>query len=1092
MFKRGHRNAAHIRRLAGALLGTALALGIWAGSSSAALDAHRSATVSQELPPLGALSPIQATSIQWAQTGSPTFRWKFTSRDGSEQHVVTMDDSALKMGQIFSAPGTDVIAGPITWNYLPDPQGAPLLDGSWTGPGWMLYFSSNKCGGAGNFIPFGFDPGLFGVTCPVGGFPTIMSELGAVPGAWVTVGPDFAGCIADMTQMPGSVCLARFIPAAEMSLYVKPISDVEVWNGQPWDVSCPANQYAPACWFAAPPPVDLSVDVKAFVDHTPVDAGTTSDGFSIEVSNVHDNEVVVSSISADIPEGFTYVNGSTSGALTTDPSIDGRRLTWTGPFIRPAHSNLLFGFNASIAPELSGGDYTMTASAVTDKTYSGAATLTIADARVPLIFVPGIMGSKLYCGTANWWPMFTADKTGSLFQLLALINHGNDESACSTPLDPAHIVDTAFSVLDEYNKTIDALVAAGYVPGRTLFAYPYDWRKSVTAGAGGLLAKIDAVRTQTHAAQVDILAHSQGGLVTRVALTDPASIGKVRRVLTMATPFYGAAKLLSVLITGTPCIPGNVFDWQLLFWHVAYCPTNGPTVQQVLRTLPGPHDLLPSLSYFDAVRPPIRRDGVALTPAEYQSYVRSVSDPVLVDSAFQYHATYDARGPADPNVQWKQIVGHGDLTTIGNVFLSSDPQLNWATVQYADGDGTVPSGSAQSGGLFPTGQTDGIDHMGIATQSCTLEFAVEYFQFPVSPPFGGCVGADTASTTRAFARTQTVAPAGVELAVDGSLTAVVSDGSGHSTDAATDDATIPNSDYNAVGASQSFLFRDPGSYHATVTSTALGMARVRVRSLGLDGPLAQALFLVPTLPSGARLSLDFSSGDVAAARIDADLNGDGTTDEVLAPDAVTSGVAAEDTTAPTVAGDATLKGLFSSTVTLTAADSGSGVAHIYYRIGSGAEQTYTAPFTAPMFSTISFRALDAAGNVSGESTLVADDAPNTRAFADQLTPNHPILRFLDPRGDVDWFSFQANGAARYRVQLYQLPGDYDLQLFDANGALVAAPRVRGRGAEEVFRQLPAGTYYVEITAAADTQGASRPWDRFHPYGLQLMSVPGQR
>ncbi|HEY8646584.1 MAG TPA: pre-peptidase C-terminal domain-containing protein [Gaiellaceae bacterium] len=1090
MFKRGHRNAAHICRLAGAFLGAALAIGILTGSSSAAVDAHRSAAVSQELPPLGALSPIEATSVQWAQTGSPTFRWKFPARDGSEQHLVTMDDSALGMGHVFTSPDSDVVAAPVAWNYLPNPQGAPLLDGTWSGPGWALYFTSNKCGGAANFLPWNFDPSLSGPTCPVGGIPTIKSELEAVPGAWIAVGPDFAGCVATMTQMPGAICLARFIPAAEMSLYVKPISDVEVWNGQPWDVSCPANQYAPACWTGAPAPVDLSVEVKAFVDHSPVDAGTTSDGFSIEVSNVNDHQVVVSSISADLAEGFTYVSGSTSGALTSEPAIDGRRLTWRGPFVRPAHSNLLFGFNAAIAPELSGGDYTMTASAVTDKTYSGAATLTIADARVPLIFVPGIMGSELSCGGANWWPTFAADKSGSLFQGLALANHGNDESTCLTPLAADGIVDSAFGS-KKYGATIDALVAAGYVPGRTLFTYPYDWRKSVTSGAGGLLAQIDAIRAHTHAAQVDILAHSQGGLVTRVALADPASVGKVRRVLTMATPFYGAAKLLSVLITGKPCIPGNVFDVHVSLWHIAYCPTNGPTVQQVLRTLPGPHDLLPSLSYFDAVRPPIRRDGVALTPTEYQSYVRSISDPVLVDSAFQYHATYDARGPADPNVQWKQIVGHGDLTTIGNVFLSSDPQLDWATVQYADGDGTVPSGSAQSGGLFPTGRTDGIDHMGIATESCTLEFAVEYFQFPTSPPFGGCVGADTASTTRAFARTQSVAPAGVELALDGSLTAVVSDGSGHNTDATIEDATIPNSDYNAAGESQSFLFRDPGSYHAAVTSTAPRIARVRVRRLGLDGPIAQALFLIPTLPSGARLSLDFTSGDVAAARVDADLNGDGTTDEVLAPDAVTSGVAAEDTTAPNVAGGATLDGLLSSTVTLTADDSDSGVAHIYYRIGSGAEQTYTGPFTSPMFSTISFRAMDAAGNVSGESTLVADDAPNTRAFADQLTPLHPILRFLDPRGDVDWFSFQANGTARYRVQLYQLPGDYDLQLFDANGALVAAPRVRGRGAEEIFRQLPAGKYYVEITAAADTQGANRPWDRFHPYGLQLISVPGQ-
>ena len=1094
MFKSGPRSATAIRRLAGALLGATLAIGILTGSSSAALNAHRSAAVSQELPPLGALSPIEATSIQWAQTGSPTFRWKFPSRDYTQQHLVTMDDSALAMGQIITSSDSDVVAAPVAWNYLSNPQGIKLLDGTWSGPGWALYFTSNKCGGASELLPWNFDPSLHGVTCPTGGIATIKSELETLPGAWITVGPDYGGCIAVMTQMPGSICLARFIAAAEMSLYVKPISDVTLWTSEPWDVSCPANQYAPACWFAAPPPIDLSVDVKAFVDHSPVDAGTTSDGFSIEVSNVQDHEVVVSSISADLPQGATYVPGSTTGALTSDPVIDGRRLTWTGAFVRPAHSNLLFGFNTALAADLPGGDYPMTASAVTDKTYSGATTLTINEARVPLIFVPGILGSKLKCDGIDWWPTFAADPTGLLFQRLALSNHGTEDSALclNPPITPDGILDTGFWIFDKYDKTMNTLIASGYVPGRTLFTYPYDWRKSVTASAAGLLDKIDAIRAQTHAPQVDILAHSQGGLVTRVALTLPESVGKVRRVLTMATPFYGAAKLLSVLITGTPCIP-NTIDKNLLFLQISYCPTDGASVQQVLRTLPGPHDLLPSLSYYSAVHQPIFRDGVALTPAEYQSYLESVSDPVLVDSAFQYHATYDARLPADPSVQWKQIVGHEELTTtIGNVFLSTDPQLAWATFKYTDGDGTVPSGSAQSSGLFPTARTDGIDHMGIATSGCTLEFAVEYFTFPTSPAFGGCVHPDPASTTRAFARAQTVAPAGVELAVDGSLTAVVTDGSGHSTDGATDDTAVPNSDYNAEGASQSFLFRDPGSYHATVTATAAGMARVRVRSLSLDGPIAQALFLVPALPSGARLSLDFSSGDVAASRIDADLNGDGTTDAVLAPDAVTSDAAAGDTTAPTVAGGATLNDLSSSTVTLTADDSESGVAHIYYRIGSGADQTYTSPFTVPMFSTISFRAMDAAGNMSGESTLVADDAPSTRAFADELTPFHPVRRFIDPIGDVDWFSFQANGTDRYRVQLSQLPRDYDLQLFDANGALVASPRVRGRGAEEIFRQLPAGTYYVEITAATDTQGANRPWDRSHPYGLQLLTVPGQQ
>ena len=157
---------------------------------------------------------------------------------------------------------------------------------------------------------------------------------------------------------------------------------------------------------------------------------------------------------------------------------------------------------------------------------------------------------------------------------------------------------------------------------------------------------------------------------------------------------------------------------------------------------------------------------------------------------------------------------------------------------------------------------------------------------------------------------------------------------------------------------------------------------------------------------------------------------------------MTSGSAVADTTPPTPYGGATLARVRTSEVTLDAEDSDGGVAHLYYRVGSGGEKAYTRPFTVPMFSTVSFRAMDTAGNMSAESSLVADDAPSSQRFADPLTPSRPVIRFIDPQGRR-LVHLPADGRSRYRVQLDELPADYDVQLFDADGTVVAAPRAHG-------------------------------------------------
>lgn len=77
-----------------------------------------------------------------------------------------------------------------------------------------------------------------------------------------------------------------------------------------------------------------------------------------------------------------------------------------------------------------------------------------------------------------------------------------------------------------------------------------------------------------------------------------------------------------------------------------------------------------------------------------------------------------------------------------------------------------------------------------------------------------------------------------------------------------------------------------------------------------------------------------------------------------------------DTAAPVASGTVTGTGA-TRTIALSATDARSGVSGISYRIGSGPMVGYSAPFTVPAGSRVTYAALDLAGNAAPESVLTA-------------------------------------------------------------------------------------------------------------------------
>ncbi|MBX3002102.1 MAG: hypothetical protein KF893_26495, partial [Caldilineaceae bacterium] len=123
----------------------------------------------------------------------------------------------------------------------------------------------------------------------------------------------------------------------------------------------------------------------------------------------------------------------------------------------------------------------------------------------------------------------------------------------------------------------------------TLFVFPYDWRLPIEQSAQRLAHYVDCVHKFYPETEIDIVAHSMGGLVARRYILDQVDAKKpsyIRRMVTMGTPWLGAPKMLHAMLTGNFDLVANL----LLL--------NKNVLSQLLENYPGVHSLLPSKKYF--------------------------------------------------------------------------------------------------------------------------------------------------------------------------------------------------------------------------------------------------------------------------------------------------------------------------------------------------------------------------------------------------------------------------------------------------------------------------------------------------------------
>ena len=116
----------------------------------------------------------------------------------------------------------------------------------------------------------------------------------------------------------------------------------------------------------------------------------------------------------------------------------------------------------------------------------------------------------------------------------------------------------------------------------------------------------------------------------------------------------------------------------------------------------------------------------------------------------------------------------------------------------------------------------------------------------------------------------------------------------------------------------------------------------------------------------------------------------------------------------------------------------------------------------------------------------AFEANETRAASRAIGVNVNNSAYICPATDIDWYQFTSSTTNNnIQLTLSTLPANYELQLYNASGTLLASSTAAGTATETlVYNAAPAATYYVKVYGSGGATSASAA------YTLRVATQPG--
>ena len=657
---------------------------------------------------------------------------------------------------------------------------------------------------------------------------------------------------------------------------------------------------------------------------------------------------------------------------------------------------------------------------------------------LPVIFVPGISGSMLVdAQNTEYWPaagalshdgltLYPSQSPPALHASYALtqarilgIHIPSYDSETYGPLfaflGGHHFVEYQTGG-DPARRTAAGcdLSQAGNHPN--LFVFPYDWRRSNADNAMALADYVACVQKFYPNTQINLVAHSMGGLVARRYILDHPNAHHVNALVTVATPWLGAGKLVWVMETG---------QFVFFVWD--------STLLSVIGSFTGAHELMNSQAWYDLGGAPaivengqdLNQNGIDKEKYNYAELIGYMDrfkgkEGFLPGTANQqFHAVNTPQGAQDnwandtTGVKYFHIVGSGGVPdTINQVVATTFTKCiqnysicnlsTWEYPKYALGDQTVPllSSSRQNGALgdynapgaavytcqAAGANSDNVGHTGLLSNPVVQNVLLQYLaqangaapQTPPSPQVCGNAGSGSAASNTFQ-----------HMLLDGATDVQVTDGgpTGPARPFIRSVADYPMSET----ATQMIL---AGGDYTITFKTVTGTTSLEWTA-GAGESISQAVrFRDVALPPSRTAIIRLRNGGFESFYYDADNNG---TAEMLLPETVRlQGALASDLEAPVITSTSTISatgpitsvmdvssGLSAAAqvtalVQLDVKDVGpAGLARLRYSLDGQHFQAYTGPFVVNPSQTPVVYAFadDNAGNRSALQTIRVQPYP---------------------------------------------------------------------------------------------------------------------
>jgi len=347
--------------------------------------------------------------------------------------------------------------------------------------------------------------------------------------------------------------------------------------------------------------------------------------------------------------------------------------------------------------------------------------------------VPGIMGSYLYDSNGGevWMDLekmvYNLSDDDYLNYLMMDMNGSSINNILTQDvirkIEKYHYIN-----IDILNGLINELTVKGYQENKNLFVFPYDWRQSIDLTATQLNRKILDVLSQTGSHNVNIIAHSMGGLVAKAYMKAYIGQEKIDKFIDIATPHFGVPKAFKALEYGD-----NLGIKVILSKN---------RIKIISQNMPSVYELLPSASYYDSGHIDYNfvysDQGFQYDYNDMNSYLGIWNNPVLVNEAKEFHNNIDDYNSYVGDTKTYNIIGCG-FATLGKIIkLNREKDHNEYRVDYISGDGTVPLKSAEGIPAYKKYYYDGVEHMSLPSANGVTQLVNSILddkesQFDLSP-----------------------------------------------------------------------------------------------------------------------------------------------------------------------------------------------------------------------------------------------------------------------------------------------------------------------------------------------------------------------